>query len=351
MNKNPYLAIQRKDKALSVAALRVPGFNDTFTQVYKDFVQSVIINNPGRTEEIRQAHQDLVRPIVAQDRMYTISNTGSGASVATFDAVGLSSKAWIKDRWAYLASLFYANGHGTCNELGQCTCFDGYFGPSCNDFCGASFTQQKTGSWNDGTNDFSQYQVTLNVGSQPLRQVVVEAQYTANSFSLWNLNQQGSGKTYTIPSWQYQNGVIPANSNAVSFGYTISSASPAKFRLNNNACSVPSCNLEVIAVERGSWQSGNTINKQFDFQVRNTAASAAANVKIQLTFQSGTYVSSSWNIAPSTSAPGQASEQFTLTLWNLAPGSTTTSNGAILTAPLSAGAPSFTLSYVNGNCL
>lgn len=32
MNKNPYLAIARKDKPLAVAARRVPGFNDTYHQ-------------------------------------------------------------------------------------------------------------------------------------------------------------------------------------------------------------------------------------------------------------------------------------------------------------------------------
>jgi len=351
MNKNPYMAVTRKDKPLAVAAARVPGFNNSFTEAYKQFVSSVIVQFPGRAEAIRQAHHDLVRPIVAQDRMYRISNTASGNSIATFDAAGAASKAWIEERWAYLASMFYVNNHGTCDYLAQCTCNDNYFGATCDDFCGLDFVQTKTGGWNDGASNFTQYQVKLNVGPQPISRVFLEAVYDATSFEPYNLNKvSGSSNVYTLPSWQYSNGAIPANSQSVSFGYTIKSNNPAKFRLQNNACEVPSCALEVTTVEKSSWVSGNTINKQVEFQVRNPTSTPATNVKIQLNFQGGAYVSQSWNIAPATSNANAASEQFTLSLYNLAPGQTSISSGAIITASLN-GNPSFSTSVVSGTCL
>lgn len=120
-------------------------------------MNDIIINNPGRAEQVRKAHHDLVRPIVAQDRMYRISNTGilysifnvlklctdnfvaSGSSVNTFDAAGAATKAWLEERWAYLASMFHVNGHGNCDHLGQCTCHDNYFGAKCGDCMSSCF--------------------------------------------------------------------------------------------------------------------------------------------------------------------------------------------------------------------
>lgn len=139
------------------------------------------------------------------------TTTVAGKGLATFDATSATTAKWIADRWAYLATKFYANGRGTCNSLGVCTCNENYFGQACEQCmflfpfpyffflfpnsnkgyadCGVSFSQTKTNSWVSGSQTFSQWSVTVNVGSSALYGVVLKAVHNATSFSAWGIDQ------------------------------------------------------------------------------------------------------------------------------------------------------------------
>lgn len=332
MNDNPYGAISYASSKPLMRLFNVPGANETFTQALKDFVNLVIIQKPGVTESLRQAYTDMARYGVKRDKMYTVA-TGSGLGLYEEKAAG--SKKFIDSRWAYLASLVYANGNGVCNSLGQCTCNSGYFGATCNTFCGVEFIQQQTNQWVDGGKTFTQYSVTVKVGSSPLYSAVIKVNANATSFSAWNIDSvSGSSDLYTFPSWRYQNGAIPANSNSVTFGYTVSNNRPASFRLNNNACTPSNnCNLDVNALLGNSWQSNGLNYQSVQLSIKNNGPSAAANAKVLMNFYGNSFISSSYNIAPSTSAQGESSKNFTCSLWNLQQGQTSTSCGYTLASP------------------
>lgn len=332
LNPNPYVAVAHKDKPLANAIFAMPGSNASFTAALKEFTNRIILSKPGESEVRRQAFYELARPIVARDKMYTAS---AGANLAGFDTANLATKAWIVERWGQMVSMFYADNHGTCDQFGNCVCFEGYYGAACESYCGVGFTQSKSNAWTDGNGqEWSQYTVTLNAGASPLYSVKIEVTPNATNFNAWNIDQVPSNPTlYTIPSWQYSNGAIPANSNSVSFGYTVSNSKPAKFRLYNNACALPSCSLAVTQTVTNSWVEGSETKKQVQLNVENQSSMQANSVNIKLSFTGGAYVASSWNIAPSTSNPGEASKTFSCSLYNLAPGQTATACGYILSVP------------------
>eukprot|EP00026_Physarum_polycephalum_P002972 Phypoly_transcript_02981.p1 GENE.Phypoly_transcript_02981~~Phypoly_transcript_02981.p1 ORF type:complete len:624 (+),score=125.97 Phypoly_transcript_02981:660-2531(+) len=332
MYDNPYEAINYAHAKPLMRAFNAPGANETFTQALHDFVNLIIIQNPGVTERYRKAYYDLTRPFVARDKMFTIA-TGSGLDL--FDSKSASSQQFVSSRWAYLASLIYANGHGQCDSNGVCVCNPGYFGATCDTFCGVDFTQQKTNSWVSNGQTFTQWTVTVHVGSSPLYSAVIQVLPNATSFAPWNINQvSGSTNLYTFPAWQYQNGALPAASSSVTFGYTINSAQPASFRLNNDAC-IPStaCNLDVSALVGNSWQSKGVTYQSVQLSIKNNGPSTAANAKLQVNFYGGSYVSTSYNINPTTSLQGEASKNFTCALYNLQAGQTSVACGYTLASP------------------
>ena len=138
---------------------------------------------------------------------------------------------------------------------------------------------------------------------------------------------QIAGDQYAIPAYQYQNGFIPPYSNYVTFGYTISSATPASFSLVNNACSPPASCPSSLSTSVYEWSTNTALVQQYNLQITNTGSSAIANANVLISFSSGSYVSNSWNLAPSTTSPGASSATLTCSLWNMAPGQTSSSCG------------------------
>lgn len=204
--------------------------------------------------------------------------------------------------------------------------------PACS---GLTFAQTKTGSWQSNGEDFSQYSVTLQVGSQNLYSVQIEAA-TAATFNPWNINKvAGSSNLYTVPDYQYTNGVLPAGSSSVTFGYTINSANPATLNLKNNACVPKECPVRVTPTLTSSWASGSNTFRQYQLSVSNTSPSTLANVNVQINFSGNSYVSSSWNLSPSTSVAGASSQTFTCNVNNLQSGGSSNSCGYTLSIPTS----------------
>lgn len=200
--------------------------------------------------------------------------------------------------------------------------------------CEASFNQVKTGGWTSGSQQWTQWQVTLQNADRPLYSAEIKVTPNAASFSAWNIDAvAGKPNVYTIPAWQYVDGAIPAGSTRVTFGYTISSATKATFELNNYACTPKSCPLAITPKVANTWTSGSTRYQDVKLEVQNTGNSPAANVKLQFDFYGGAWLSSSYNLAPNTHNAAELSKNFTCSLWNLQPGQKSSGCGYILAVP------------------
>jgi len=350
---NPYEVTGLGGNPLMDQILRnVPGANATFGEALEDFVKLFIVNQPGKTHLRREAFRNLARPIIARDGLFSIAKISANdyTGLAGFDVESQKLVNWFNTRWAYLTTNFYAYNHGTCDAQGQCVCNDGYFGAACDTFCGANFRQTKTSSWSSNGQQYSQWSVTLNVGASPLYSVQIAVTPNADSFSPWSIDKV-SNNLYSIPEYQYTNGAIAAGSSSVTFGYTISSASAATFKLNNNACVPKACSLSVTPTVQSSWTSGQYKYQRVTLNVQNLSSTKASSVTVAIAFGGNSYISDGSNISPSSSTAGKPQENFTCSLFNLAAGSTSTSCGYTVVTPVSFSGTATSVSVASSICL
>jgi len=133
-NPNPYLVIDKPARPLANAIYAQDGMNDTFTNIYTDLWQRFIFNKPGTVQARRTAYYNLIRPFIYRDRMYTMPVLFESAPTYAVDfelAYNTSTPQWMNEKFSAMGSLFVANGHGTCDALGKCTCKQHYSGPTC----------------------------------------------------------------------------------------------------------------------------------------------------------------------------------------------------------------------------
>jgi hypothetical protein len=128
---NPYIVNDRNNRPIANTVYSTPGANDTFTRIMTDLIQRVIFDKPGTLQARRQAYYDLSRSMVYRDKMFALPGYSMNVGPASFENGFTNTTEWLEQKYAYLGSLFVANGHGTCDAMANCVCNPHYSGPTC----------------------------------------------------------------------------------------------------------------------------------------------------------------------------------------------------------------------------
>jgi len=206
-------------------------------------------------------------------------------------------------------------------------------------YCKLGYTQNKASSWNDGTKDYTQWTVSFSTSHDVY---AAQIQLDKPIVSLYGLNSI-NGNLYSIPTYQYVNGKIPAGTT-VSFGYTIASKEKAAIKFANNAC-YPSysadCTVSVSPSVTGQWKQDNKNYQSVNLNVKNTGAKTVPNTEVTINLENGSYLSQTWNLQQKVGFPNT----YICPLYNLAPGQTSSACGYIVVYNTKPATVSSTLTY------
>eukprot|EP00026_Physarum_polycephalum_P006511 Phypoly_transcript_06555.p1 GENE.Phypoly_transcript_06555~~Phypoly_transcript_06555.p1 ORF type:complete len:575 (+),score=94.88 Phypoly_transcript_06555:59-1726(+) len=211
----------------------------------------------------------------------------------------------------------------------------------------ATFDQVQTSQWTDGNgNTFTSWTVTMS-NTFDLYSVLLEVDGPISQ--IWGVDHK-SGNTYSIPDYQYQNGVIPANSDNIQFSYITQSSSQATIKLFNNACfpSTSGCSVKVTPTVTSQWSDGsNAVFQSVSLNVQNLGTRTAANTQIEIDLSAGSVISQAWNLELVSS--DNTKSVYTCPLYNLPTGQSTSSCGYIIQNPHTT--PVVTISVPQTICL
>jgi len=349
--ENPFKLVNRpgRPKPLNIAVFELPGANATYTADMKAFLQAVYIDKHDVLLQRYQAYYFLARPSIIKDLYSRLD----GSSVGLYDTATYKTFLFFESRFGYLSTLLFpaciaattCSGNGICNGAGACVCAAGFTGAAC-DRClpqhygpqcaactrTAAFNQVLVASWPDNSgNTASQWEVTLQVGGLPLYAVdfTIIPQGLNHLTSIWNANYIAASSIYRLPQWQYQSGVIPANSQSVKFGYIITGSQSANITFVNNFCLPPTeCGVSVSPHLSTVWTSNGILYQQYFISIQNTGERTLANVEINFSLAPGSSIGDSFNLAPSSNPSNRV-----CSTWNLERGGSSSSCGYTIKTP------------------
>jgi hypothetical protein len=146
----------------------------------------------------------------------------------------------------------------------------------------------------------AQWLVRIHTSSSPLYSPKIRVSPAPSS--LWNLVPvPGEPNVYTIPEYQLENGVVPADRSCITFGYTTSGGlTPVDITLANDACTpiTEGCSATVTNQLVSEWTYNGVLFQQYTVKVENTGVKTVASEKIEFSFDSQTTLYQYWNLAP-----------------------------------------------------
>lgn len=120
--------------------------------------------------------------------------------------------------------------------------------------CSAKFSQSFQSAWVENGKTFSQWTAKLENGNKPLYNVKFSIAPTPKQ--VWGVVSEGS-IVYSVPSYVYTNGRIPANDASYTFGYIIEGSLPADLEFQSDICQVAAsssgCSVSVVNEQVNAW--------------------------------------------------------------------------------------------------
>jgi len=191
-----------------------------------------------------------------------------------------------------------------------------------------SISQSLVSSWSSNGQNNSQWNVVIHTTTLPLYEVVlglIPRAISSAIYNYWSINPSSTGTPdyYTIPSYEYNEGVL-LPSSTVSFGYQINSFSAVDVVFENNACLLPplNCSVHLSQSIQTSYDTGSQYFVQYQFIITNYGVHVANYAYVRVDAISSITVTALYNM-DSTSDPNI----FRVPLFHLYPGSTDASAG------------------------